>query len=268
MDSAAPDPLMAIRRRIDAIDEAMHRLLIERSSVIAELIEIKGTSKPGAAFRPDREADMMRRFVMRHEGSLPLVTVEHIWREIITSFTAMQAPFGVAVGPSSDAAAMRDVVRFYFGFSVPVGEHSTSEAAIARVARSGNDVAVIDAGDRSRWWAGLTGARAPKIFAKLPFIEVPSRLAAHPSYVIGPPLAEKTAPDILVYSVRSSAALQRALESLGGQLIANSGDEALIELPVAATLDDLGREAGAPLSNVVSLGGFSQPIRFLAERVA
>ena len=113
---------MAIRRRIDAIDEAMHRLLIERSGVIAELIEIKGTSKPGAAFRPEREADMMRRLVMRHEGALPLVTVEHIWREIITTFTAMQAPFGVAMGPSSDDLAMRDLVRFYFGFSVPVGE--------------------------------------------------------------------------------------------------------------------------------------------------
>ena len=61
MDKAAPDPLKAIRDRIDMIDAEMHRLLIERSGVIAELIEIKGTSKPGAAFRPDREADMMRR---------------------------------------------------------------------------------------------------------------------------------------------------------------------------------------------------------------
>ena len=72
MDKPAPDPLRAIRDRIDAIDEAVHRLLIDRSGVIAELIEIKGTSKPGAAFRPDREADMMRRLVMRHHGSFRL----------------------------------------------------------------------------------------------------------------------------------------------------------------------------------------------------
>ena len=130
MDKAAPDPLQAIRVRIDAIDEAVHRLLIERSGVIAELIHIKGLSKPGAAFRPDREADMMRRLVMRHEGNLPLVTVEHIWREIITTFTAMQAPFGVAAGPAEDPLAMRDLVRFYFGFSIPVTNCESSEDAI------------------------------------------------------------------------------------------------------------------------------------------
>ena len=99
MDKAAPDPLQIVRNRIDAIDEELHRLLIERASVIAELIQIKGTSKPGAAFRPDREADMMRRLAQRHDGDLPFTTVEHIWREIITVFTAMQAPFGVVAGP-------------------------------------------------------------------------------------------------------------------------------------------------------------------------
>ncbi len=80
MVERAPDPLQVIRSRIDRIDEAMHRLLIDRSEVIAELIEIKGTAEPGAAFRPGREADMMRRLVQRHEGTLPLTTVEHIWR--------------------------------------------------------------------------------------------------------------------------------------------------------------------------------------------
>ena len=34
MDKPAPDPLKAIRDRIDAIDEAVHRLLIDRSGVI------------------------------------------------------------------------------------------------------------------------------------------------------------------------------------------------------------------------------------------
>jgi len=137
MDKPAPDPLRAIRDRIDAIDEAVHRLLIDRSGVIAELIRVKGTSKPGAAFRPQREADMMRRLVMRHSGELPLATVEHIWREIITTFTAMQAPFTIVEGPAKDPLAMRDVVRFYFGFSVPVSVAKTNGDAIAEVARSG-----------------------------------------------------------------------------------------------------------------------------------
>ena len=97
--------LVKLRDRIDAIDAEMHRLLIKRGTVIDSLIKTKGTGRPGAAFRPAREADMMRRLVARHNGALPLATVEHIWREIITTFTRMQAPFDVALDVSVEAGA-------------------------------------------------------------------------------------------------------------------------------------------------------------------
>jgi chorismate mutase-like protein len=268
MDKAAPDPLLTIRKRIDAIDEAMHRLLIDRSSVIAELIEIKGTSKPGAAFRPDREADMMRRIAMRHEGALPLVTVEHIWREIITTFTAMQAPFGVVIGPAKDALGMRDLVRFYFGFSVPVTGATTDVDAIASVARSKKDIAVVRGEKRGRWWSGLAGANAPKIFAKLPFIDLPDRPADLSAYVIGPPLKQVLSPDIRVLVMADARGARAAVAALGGMAVSAADGELLFELPVAVGLDDLKRQLGSTLGKVRELGGFFQPIRFLAERVA
>ncbi len=268
MDKAAPDPLQTIRNRIDRIDEAMHRLLIDRSGVIAELIRIKGTSKPGAAFRPDREADMMRRIAMRHTGELPLATVEHIWREIITTFTAMQAPFGVLAGPAKDALAMRDLVRFYFGFSVPVKEMRTSEEAIAAVARSRKDIAVVTAAAKGRWWAGLAGANAPKVFAKLPFIEIPDRPADLSAYVVGPPLKQTFIPDIRLLSLENTTRLKKAAQSLGGALVARAGDQALVELPIAVDIGELAEAAGASAKRVREVGGFFQPIRFMAERVA
>jgi chorismate mutase-like protein len=267
MDKAAPDPLTAIRTRIDAIDAEMHRLLLERAGVIRELIEIKGTSKPGAAFRPEREADMMRRLVMRHEGDLPLATVEHIWREIITTFTAMQAPFGIAAAPAADPLALRDAIRFYFGFSIAVEDCASPAAAIDRVAGSAKDIAVVPAGADGRWWDGLSGAHAPKIFARLPFIEIPARPADLPAYVIGPRLEDKALPDIQVFAVPAADGVEAAIVSHGGRVTARADAEVLAELPVAATLDELAREAGRPVRGR-HLGGFHQPIRFLAERVA
>jgi chorismate mutase-like protein len=266
MDKAAPDPLQAIRSRIDAIDEAMHRLLIERSGVVAELIEVKGTREPGAAFRPDREAEMMRRLVMRHAGDLPLVTVEHIWREIITTFTAMQAPFGIAAGPASDPLALRDTIRFYFGFSIQVTACDTAESAIARVA-SGRELAVM-AAEADRWWDSLAAPQAPKIFAKLPFIELPSRPADLPAYVIGPPMRDVGAPDIRVFAVADAPGIDDAVAAHEGRVAGRSGDDVLLELPWAATLDDIGRDAGVPLDEVRELGGFAQPIRYLSRRTA
>jgi chorismate mutase-like protein len=268
MDKAAPDPLQVVRNRIDAIDAEMHRLLIDRSSVVAELIRIKGTSKPGAAFRPDREADMMRRLALRHEGGLPLATVEHIWREIITAFTAMQAPFGVVAGPCTDILAMRDLIRFYFGFSVPVETAETNAAAVARVAASGQEIAVVAADAEGRWWDGLDGARAPKVFAKLPFIEIPDRPADLPAYVVGPPLKEALEPDIRLIAVNDVPGLDDAVRSFGGAVGARAGSALLIELPIAASLHDVAGEAGAAPAHAVEVGGFCQPIRCVAKRVA
>src|SRR3712207_3550991 len=175
MTGGEPEGLTEIRRRIDAIDEDIHRLLIERSRVIDALIRIKGTSRPAGAFRPGREAEMMRRLVLRHEGGLPLPTVEHIWREIITTFTAMQAPFGVIAGPAAEPSAMRDLVRFYFGFSVEVRDATSVADALARVADLGRDIAVVAAESDGRWWAPLLAAGAPRIFARLPFVEMAAR---------------------------------------------------------------------------------------------
>jgi chorismate mutase/prephenate dehydratase len=264
MDKAAPNPLQAIRQRIDSIDEQIHRLLIDRSGVIAELIRIKGTSAPGAAFRPDREAEMMRRLAARHQGALPLTTVEHIWREIITTFTAMQAPFGVLAPPAADPLALRDVIRFYFGFSVPIGACASVEEAIGQVASSGREIAVVPANSEGRWWDPLKGASAPKIFAKLPFIEVANRPAALPAYVIGPPLRDVSTADVQLFSVSADAAFEGAATAHGGSVAGRGDGEILIELPVAVTLDDLQRAAPAKSQ---MLGGFAQPIRHLAERM-
>jgi hypothetical protein len=234
--------------------------------VIAELIRIKGTSKPATAFRPDREADMMRRMAMRHEGGLPLVTVEHIWREIITTFTAMQAPFGIAAGPATDPLAMRDLVRFYFGFSVPVTSCASCAAAIARVTAPGSDIAVVAAESGERWWGALAGPQAPKIFARLPFIDLPERPAELPAYVIGQPLRESSPPDIRVYAVAASEPFEGAVLAYGGRIAARAGGEVLIELPTSISADELARHSGAALGERHLVGGFAQPIRYIAAR--
>ena len=86
----ASPALAELRKEIDRIDEAMHQLLMERGEIIDRLIATKGTQESGSAFRPAREADMMRRLVQRHHGILPLDTAESIWRVIIATFTHVQ----------------------------------------------------------------------------------------------------------------------------------------------------------------------------------
>src|SRR3954465_4701034 len=120
---AHPPTLADLRREIDRIDEAMHRLLMERGDIINTLIATKKNVGPGSGFPPAREAEMMKRLVERHQGLLPLDTVESIWRVIIATFTYVQAPFSVHADLSPGEAAMRDSARFHFGFTVPFIGH-------------------------------------------------------------------------------------------------------------------------------------------------
>lgn len=72
MTEAAPTTLADLRGEIDRIDSAMHVLLMERSQIIETLISIKKTQASGSAFRPGREADIMKRLALSHKGLLPL----------------------------------------------------------------------------------------------------------------------------------------------------------------------------------------------------
>src|SRR5690242_21419960 len=126
---ANPPTLADLRHEIDRIDEGMHRLLMERGEIIDTLIATKKTAESGSAFRPAREADMMRRLVQRHRGILPLDTAESIWRVIIATFTYVQAPFALHADISAGESAMRDSERLHFGFTVPLAPHMGAAGA-------------------------------------------------------------------------------------------------------------------------------------------
>ena len=140
------EPSLAdLRQEIDRIDEAMHALLIERGEIIDRLIAVKKTEESGSAFRPAREADMMRRLVQRHHGSLPLDTAESIWRVIISTFTYVQAPFSVHADLSAGDALMRDSARFHFGFTVPFVPHMGASSVVQAVNASKGDLGLVPA---------------------------------------------------------------------------------------------------------------------------
>ena len=115
---------------------------------------------------------MMRDLVQRHRGILPLDTVESIWRVIISTFTYVQAPFSVHADISVSEPAMRDSARFHFGFTVPYVAHFSAQAAVEAVAKSKGDLALVSAtASRTPWWLSLEAAGAPKIIARMPFVE-------------------------------------------------------------------------------------------------
>src|SRR3954453_9229671 len=214
----APPSLEVLRHEIDAIDEQVHRLLMARGDIIDRLIKVKQTQEVGSAFRPAREADMMRRLVQRHRGILPLDTVESIWRVIISTFTYVQAPFSVHADISLGESAMRDSARFHFGFTVPYVSHFNATAAVEAVAKSKGDLALVSAtSSRIPWWIALEDSGAPKIIARLPFLERAGHPAALPVFLVSRVADSAMVTEVEMWSVRVSgwnAETARALSPL------------------------------------------------------
>jgi chorismate mutase len=199
--------LTDLRRDIDRIDAAMHELLIERGEIIDRLIAVKKTQESGAAFRPAREAEMMRRLVERHHGNLPLDTAEGIWRVIIATFTYVQAPFSLHADLSAGDALMRDSARFHFGFTVPFVPHMGAASVVETVSRSKGDLGLVPAfaiAGAGPWWAALEFDAAPKIIARLPFVERADHPAAMPVFVISRVAADAMVTETEVWSMRVS----------------------------------------------------------------
>lgn len=231
--------LAELRLQIDQIDKAMHDLLVERGSVIERLIEIKSRQGGGSAFRPAREASMMRAVVERHRGLLPLDTVESIWRIIISTFTYLQAPYSVHIDASRGDAKMQDSARFHFGFTVPCVLHQSTSEVIEAVARSSGDLGLfaLDGGPRAgAWWTALAPASAPKVIARLPFVERPDHPAGIPVFVLSNPLAEGAARDIVLELVmldRWRSDFPTALRTIGAEVIGSAAAAVGLALLIA-----------------------------------
>src|SRR5882757_3446523 len=270
----APKPTLAdLRREIDRIDEAMHRLLMERGDIIGTLIATKKTAEVGSAFRPAREADMMKRLVERHRGLLPLDTVESIWRVIISTFTYVQAPFSVHADLSPGEAAMRDSVRFHFGFTVPFISHIGASGVVAAIAASRGDIGLVPATTAtSPWWAALEGGDAPKIIARLPFVERADHPAALPVFGIARPNPDALVTDVACWSIRVSGwshTVSRALhaEVLALQDGAFDGAALLVSVPqggIDAVTDAL-VNAGASVRSKALVGSHARRYTVTAE---
>src|SRR5512141_583004 len=273
-EAPAQTPALAdLRKEIDRIDESMHRLLMERAEIIDRLIAVKRSQETGSAFRPMREAEMMRRLVKRHKGILPLDTVESIWRVIISTFTFVQAPFSVHADLSAGDALMRDSARFHFGFTVPFVPHMGAAGVVAAVSASKGDLGLVSAvpvASAGAWWSALEFDAAPKIIARLPFVERADHPAALPVFVLSRVAADAMATEVAVWSVRVSGWGASAAEALSIQADfiavpdrAFDGAALLVTLPQGVALEAINAalvKAGATVRSSALVG--SHAIRY------
>ena len=171
--------LDGLRLQIDAIDDSMHDLLERRAAISVAIAEVKrgaGAGASGPAFRPAREAQILRRLLARDRDQLPASVIVHIWREIIATSLQSQVNFVVHAFTGEDRRDFVDLAHAHFGTRTPVRGHARASQVVTACSEEINAIGIVPLPQAEEvdvpWWGRLSpaGHAGPRVIAKLPFL--------------------------------------------------------------------------------------------------
>lgn len=127
------DEIEKLRRAIDVLDEQLLVTLSERAAIVHRIGELKGFV---AAYRPEREADILMRMEQRNPGPLPAERVSAVFREVISACRSLEQSIRVAyLGPEGTFTEQAAVKHFGTAIDgLPFG----SVEEVFRACESGN----------------------------------------------------------------------------------------------------------------------------------
>lgn len=169
-------PIEELRREIDLIDDGLHDLLMKRTRVVEQIRLLKADNTDPVFLRPGREAQVIRRLLLRHQGRFPKTVIATLWREIISTFTALQGPFVVAICKREEnSAGFPELAREHYGTYPQIVIHRSEGQVIRAVADRQATVGILPVPSEdstTHWWTSLMGTQAdlPRVAVRLPFV--------------------------------------------------------------------------------------------------
>ena len=142
--SKPPRTLEEIRAAIDGIDSELLRLVNERAGLAQAAAQAKRASDGADTplYRPEREAQLLRRVAGTNPGPLPDADVQRILCEVVSACRALEVPLTVAfLGPAgtyTEAAAVK-----HFGHAVSTRALGTIDAVFRDVESGACDYGVV-----------------------------------------------------------------------------------------------------------------------------
>ena len=128
--------LDSLREEIDQLDSDIQQLLNNRARCAQKVADVKKAQsggEPVVFYRPEREAQVLRRVMDRNQGPLSGEAVARLFREIMSACLALEEPMKVAfLGPAgtfTQAAALK-----HFGHAVDTAPQATIDEVFRDVA--------------------------------------------------------------------------------------------------------------------------------------
>ncbi|MGB5344574.1 MAG: prephenate dehydratase [Woeseia sp.] len=145
MSKKPPQPvdLNSIRQRIDEVDEQIQQLINERARFAQQVGISKGELAAAVDYyRPEREADVLRRVLERNNGPLRDEEMLRLFREIMSACLAQQEPLKIGyLGP--EGTFTQTAVYKHFGHSVRALPFGTIDEVFQEVESGVADFGVV-----------------------------------------------------------------------------------------------------------------------------
>ena len=124
--------LGSLRAQIDEVDGQLLGLISRRAALARAVAEVKNASGDAHCYRPEREAQVLRRIIERNPGPLADEEVARLFRELMSACLALEQPLAIAyLGPEgtySQAAALK-----HFGHSVQTRPYASIDEIFREV---------------------------------------------------------------------------------------------------------------------------------------
>lgn len=139
--SAQEQSLDDLRDRIDRLDAEIQARIAERARCARQVGEIKGLAGPAEFYRPEREAQILRKVVERNDGPLSDEEMVRVFRELMSACLAQEEPLRVAyLGP--EGTFTQSAVLKHFGHSVRALSMPTIGEVFREVESGGADFGI------------------------------------------------------------------------------------------------------------------------------
>lgn len=143
--------LAKLRDAIDDVDAEILRLLNRRAGFAHEI----GQIKHGNIYRPEREAQVLRRLAEQNPGPLGAEAVQHIFREIMSACLALEQPLTIAfLGPAGTYS--EGASRKHFGAAPTLTPCASIDDVFRSVAAKATDYGVVPVENSTEGAVGRT----------------------------------------------------------------------------------------------------------------
>lgn len=156
MSTTLQQELAGVRNEIDRLDAEILALLNQRAHCAEQVGEIKARhGEAGFIYRPEREAQVLRRIQSLNQGPLSDETVTWFFREIMSACLSLEQPLSIAfLGPLGSYTGMAALK--HFGHAANLQAQSSIDDAIREVEAGHCQYAVVPVENSTEGAVGRT----------------------------------------------------------------------------------------------------------------